>query len=242
MDTLDRTFEVKGVQLRFADHGDGEPLLLRSGGHGLRDYLGNFAEGLAPHIRVIRMDPRGCGDSTPDGSYDDEITVQDLDLLRLHLGIDRWVVGGHSHGAHQALRYVLTYPEAVRGVIYIAGIGLQRDRSWSEAYHRGLELGGDQEVPPDRFEANPEAHRLSSASYAEFVRRPSLWKEVSSLKVPFLAITGERDIRPDWPVRQLAELIQGASIVTIPGAPHMLWYTHPDELQELIEAFVTGLE
>lgn len=239
---LHQVLDKGGVLLHYADFGVGEPVLLRSGGHGLRDYLGSFAADLASQVRVIRMDPRGCGDSTPDGQYDDAVTVQDIEHLRTYLGIERWVVAGHSHGAHQVLRYALSFPERVRGIVYIAGIGLQRDRSWSEAYHAGLDHGGDREAPPEMFEANREAHRLGNASYAAFIRRPSLWREIASLDVPFLAITGERDIRPDWPVRQLVELMPSASMVTIPGAPHALWYTHPGELGRHIFEFASMLE
>lgn len=87
---LDHRLEMAGARLRYADSVVGQPLLLRSGGHGLRDYLGSFANSLASHVRVIRMDPRGCGDSTSDGQYDDDITVQDIENLRTHLGIERW--------------------------------------------------------------------------------------------------------------------------------------------------------
>jgi proline iminopeptidase len=239
---LHQVLDIGGINLHYADSGVGEPVLLRSGGPGLRDYLGGIAAGVASDIRVVRMDPRGCGKSTPDGQYDDAVTVQDIERLRSHLGIERCVVAGHSHGAHQVLRYALTFPERVRGIVYIAGIGLQRDRSWSEAYHAGLDQGGDREPPPEMFEANPEAHRLGNASYAAFIRRPSLWKEIAGLDVPFLAITAERDIRPDWPVRQMVELMPSASMVTIPGAPHALWYTHPRELEEQIVAFVADLD
>jgi proline iminopeptidase len=239
---LDLTLDLDGVRLHYAGTGIGQPLLLRSGGHGLRDYLGNFARRLRSDVRVIRVDPRGCGDSTPEGSYDDGVTVQDLDHLRAHLGIERWFVAGHSHGAHQALRYALSFPEHVRGIIYIAGIGLQRDRSWSEAYHAGRDRGGDRDVPPGLFEGNPEANRLGNATYAEFVRRPSLWRDVANLNVPVLAIAGERDIRPVWPVQQLVALLPNASLVTIPGAPHDLWFTHPAALQELTLRFVSDLE
>ncbi len=152
------------------------------------------------------------------------------------------MVGGHSHGAHQAFRNALSFPERVRGVIYIAGIGLQRDRSWSEAYHAGLDQGGDQDVPAGTFEANLEANHLGNASYAEFVRRPSLWREVADFNIPVLTIAGELDIRPDWPVRQMVELLPCASMVTIPRAPHDLWYTHPRELRQHIVEFVETLE
>jgi proline iminopeptidase len=91
------------------------------------------------------------------------------------------------------------------------------------------------------FQVNPEVHRIGNASYAEFVRKPTIWRDVAILGSPFLAVTGELDIRPDWPVKQLIESMPNASLVMIPGAPHDLWYTHPVELEHEIVRFVATL-
>lgn len=63
--------------------------------------------------RIVLLDQRGCGRSTPHASvYDTDMSVNttahliaDLELLRRHLGIERWLVWGASWGSVLALRY-----------------------------------------------------------------------------------------------------------------------------------------
>jgi proline iminopeptidase len=78
--------------------------------------------------RIIVFDQRGAGRSTPLGELVDNTTdhlVEDMELLRLHLGIDRWVVFGGSWGSTLALAYAQAHPERVRALI-LRGIFLCR--------------------------------------------------------------------------------------------------------------------
>ena len=75
--------------------------------------------------RIVLLDQRGCGRSTPHASaYDTDMSVNttahliaDLELLRRHLGIDRWLVRGGSWGSVLGLRYAQTHPEAVSELV-----------------------------------------------------------------------------------------------------------------------------
>jgi proline iminopeptidase len=85
-------------------------------------------------MRVVQFDQRGCGDSTPVGGLDHnslQHTVADMELLREHLGIDRWVVGGLSWGSTVALAYAETHPERTLAV-KAGGVWLCRpaDTEW----------------------------------------------------------------------------------------------------------------
>jgi proline iminopeptidase len=78
--------------------------------------------------RVISFDQRGCGRSRP--LVTDDLTslatnttprlVDDLEALRQHLGIDRWLVAGVSWGTALAVAYTLAHPDRVRGVVLTA--------------------------------------------------------------------------------------------------------------------------
>ncbi|MEU6173734.1 prolyl aminopeptidase [Streptantibioticus parmotrematis] len=78
--------------------------------------------------RIVLFDQRGCGRSTPHASaYDTDMSVNttahalaDLERLRLHLGIDRWLVWGVSWGSVLGLRYAQTHPEAVSEIVLTA--------------------------------------------------------------------------------------------------------------------------
>jgi proline iminopeptidase len=78
--------------------------------------------------RIIVFDQRGAGRSTPLGELTDNSTehlVADLERLREHLGIDRWVIFGGSWGSTLAIAYAQAYPHRVRALI-LRGIFLCR--------------------------------------------------------------------------------------------------------------------
>jgi proline iminopeptidase len=225
-----------------AEEGHGPPILLAPGGGGLGDYLEPVSRELESVATVIRIEPRGCGRSARDGRYDLETTLSDFDAVRTELGFERWIVGGHSHGAFYALAYALAYPDRVAGIVHMAGTGLQRDRSWSETYHAGVDAGLGKEVPEELWVYNPEAHAAANRDYQAYVRRPTLWRDVSRLKISFLAVYGERDIRPMWPVEQIVALLPNARLEVIPDAPHDFWYTHPEALGAILRQFLGEVE
>ncbi|MEU6475782.1 prolyl aminopeptidase [Streptomyces sp. NPDC047017] len=107
---------------------DGKPALMLHGGPG---------SGCTPHhrrycdparYRIVVLDQRGCGRSTPHASaYDTDMSVNttqrvmaDLELLRHHLGIERWLVWGLSWGSALALRYAQTHPGVVSELVLAA--------------------------------------------------------------------------------------------------------------------------
>ena len=80
--------------------------------------------------RIILVDQRGCGRSTPHGSLEDNTTdhlVSDLEAIRKFLGIERWMLFGGSWGAALALIYASRYPEHVLAMV-LRGVNLYRPK------------------------------------------------------------------------------------------------------------------
>jgi proline iminopeptidase len=78
--------------------------------------------------RIIVYDQRGAGRSRPLGELRDNTTqhlVADLELLRRHLGVERWLVFGGSWGSTLAIAYAEAHPERCLGLI-LRGIFLCR--------------------------------------------------------------------------------------------------------------------
>jgi proline iminopeptidase len=78
--------------------------------------------------RIVVFDQRGAGRSTPLGCLDNNTTpalVEDMERLRRHLGIERWLVFGGSWGSTLALAYGEHHPERCLGLI-LRGIFLCR--------------------------------------------------------------------------------------------------------------------
>ncbi|PAZ15412.1 prolyl aminopeptidase [Streptomyces sp. SA15] len=103
----------------------GKPALVLHGGPG-SGCTPYFRRLFDPAVyRIVLLDQRGCGRSTPHASvYDTDMSVNttahliaDLELLRRHLGIGRWLVWGVSWGSVLGLRYAQTHPAAVSELV-----------------------------------------------------------------------------------------------------------------------------
>ncbi|MDX1368611.1 prolyl aminopeptidase [Pseudomonas sp.] len=89
--------------------------------------------------RIVTFDQRGCGRSTPHASLENNTTwdlVADLERIREHLGIDKWVLFGGSWGSTLALAYAQRHPERVHALI-LRGIFLCRPQEFHWFYQEG---------------------------------------------------------------------------------------------------------
>jgi proline iminopeptidase len=224
--------------------GDGRrTFLLSSGGPGCCDYLAPLGALLAgAGRRVVRWEQRGVGRSggDPDGPFAIADCVADMEAIRAQYGCDRWVVAGHSWGADLSLMYALTHPERCAGLLCVAGGRLNNDREWQAAYERGMREG--RETPPAfAYAPNLAANKQLNTDYKRYIQRPTLFREVAALAVPALFLYGGEDIRPSWPVEQVAALMPRARFVLLPEADHYPYRTHPDEVRTHADAFLRSL-
>ena len=84
--------------------------------------------------RIVVYDQRGAGRSAPLGCLENNTTpklIDDLERLRTHLGVDRWIVFGGSWGSTLALAYAEHHPDRCRALV-LRGIFLCRpsDIDW----------------------------------------------------------------------------------------------------------------
>jgi pimeloyl-ACP methyl ester carboxylesterase len=112
-----------GTQLAYHTTGKGSPLVCLPGGP-MQDsaYLGDLG-GLSEHRRLILLDPRGTGESatpTDTTSYRCDRQVDDVEALRVHLGLDQMDLLANSAGANLAILYAARYPERVSKLALIA--------------------------------------------------------------------------------------------------------------------------
>ncbi|MER5432438.1 alpha/beta hydrolase [Streptomyces sp. NPDC002588] len=105
-----------GTRLAHHVRGEGAPLVVLPGGPMRASaYLGDLG-GLTAHRRLVLLDLRGTGDSAPPadpGTYRCDRQVDDVEALRIRLGLDRIDLLAHSAGGSLALLYAARHPHRV---------------------------------------------------------------------------------------------------------------------------------
>jgi proline iminopeptidase len=107
---------------------DGVPVLFLHGGPGAGATAANRRFFDAAHYRIVIYDQRGAGRSEPLGALEANTTpklVDDIESLRRHLGIARWMVFGGSWGSTLALAYGEAHPERCLALV-LRGVFLCR--------------------------------------------------------------------------------------------------------------------
>ncbi len=79
-------------------------------------------------------------------------------------------------------------------------------------------------------------HAAPLASYREWIRGPRVFRQVAESPVPMHFIAAALDIRPSWPLEQLAELAPYGSLRRVPDVPHDFWATHPATWSAVVTA------
>jgi proline iminopeptidase len=122
---------------------DGKPVVFLHGGpgSGTSPLQRRFFD---PEVyRIVLFDQRGCGRSMPHVATKDPDEhnttwhlVADMELLREHLGIERWQLFGGSWGATLAMAYAQTHPSRVSEII-LRGVFLLRQSELDWLYRGG---------------------------------------------------------------------------------------------------------
>ncbi|WP_280241423.1 alpha/beta fold hydrolase [Nocardia abscessus] len=222
-----------GTLLHVGVTGQGPDVVVLSGGPGSVYYLED--DRLAPRgMRAWYPEPRGVGRSGG-GPHDLDRTVADIEAVRRAGGIDSWVVLGHSWGSDLAVRYALHHPDRVASVVGVAGHGLHKDRTWSQAYESSRHLVTDIDI-----DWAADVHAALSASFVQWIHEPELLRRLADSDVAMMFIAPQHDIRPSWPLRQLAALVPHGRFEELPGVAHNLWSTDPQVWVDLVTRACTA--
>lgn len=144
--------EIEPFRTWFLDTGDGHSLYVEQSGNPQGKPVvflhGGPGGGTNPKQRqlfdpnayhIILFDQRGCGQSTPHASVENNTTwhlVSDIEQIREQLGIERWQVFGGSWGSTLALAYAESHPDRVSELV-LRGIFLLRPYELRWFYQEG---------------------------------------------------------------------------------------------------------
>lgn len=128
----------------------GRPIVFLHGGPGSGAQHAHRTLFDAARDHAFLFDQRGAGRSHPYLATADNTTqnlVADIETLRAHFGIERWLVVGGSWGSTLALAYAEAYPERVSGLVLRAiFLGTSREVQWAF-------VDGPKTFRPDAFAA-----------------------------------------------------------------------------------------
>lgn len=116
-------FVSDDVELEYDLLGEGPELVWLHGLSGSLEESRPLSEALAAHHRVLWYSTRGHGRSTAPTSrprYSYDVIADDLQRLLDHVGFERPLVAGGSHGANTALRHALRHPGRSRALLLVA--------------------------------------------------------------------------------------------------------------------------
>ncbi|MCA1241487.1 prolyl aminopeptidase [Stappia stellulata] len=128
---------------------DGVPVVFLHGGPGAGCKPAQRRSFDPARYRIVLFDQRGCGRSSPSATLegnDTQALIGDIERIRDHLGIDRWMVAGGSWGSLLSLAYAIAHPDRCRA-LRVHGIFLGRPQEVRFWFY------GIGTLFPDAFEA-----------------------------------------------------------------------------------------
>ncbi|KAI9228842.1 MAG: proline iminopeptidase [Piptocephalis tieghemiana] len=165
--------EIHSIFYEISGNPEGKPIIFLHGGPG---------GGVGPRdrryfdpkvYRIILLEQRGCGRSIPHACIEENTTsdlVEDLEKLRKHLSVDKWIVFGGSWGSALGLAYAETYPSSVTGMV-LRGIFTARksEVEWIFEKHGAALLFPDDWEEFSSLVPVEERHNIIEAYYKRLI-------------------------------------------------------------------------
>lgn len=259
---------VNGVELYYEEHGRGVPLLLIAGLATDMQTWQPVVAGLAARCRVILVDNRGTGRTTPlDAPTSIGAMANDCIALVDHLRLGSVNVVGHSMGGFVAQECALRYPDRVAKLVLEATASRNSARNndlfadWADA----LDAGGNPSawfrnlfywIFAARFFDDPKAvadavryaieypYPQPPAAFRNQVRAIAEFDRTSELgriRAPTLVMAGTEDMLfPVAMCERLARSIPHADSTVVDGAAHGLHLEQPAIFTQRVLAFLAA--
>jgi pimeloyl-ACP methyl ester carboxylesterase/class 3 adenylate cyclase len=229
-----------------------------------------YWERLGSFARVIFFDRRGTGLSDPftiETAPDLETRVQDLAAVMDAAGSARATLYGLSEGGPTAILFAATHPERTQALVLhgtMARTTYADDHPWLPRVDAFIDAGAELLLPAWGRGATIDVSAPSMADDPEVVAFYGRLERTSitpGMVASVAAMFYDTDVRAVLPAvwvptlvehrlgdrlvnvrsgRYLAEHIEGARIVEIPGCDHVPFFQHPEMFLEEIEEFLTG--
>lgn len=249
-----------GVDINVHDAGHGEPAIvfLHYWGGSSRTWR-HVIELLAPRFRTIAMDQRGWGESGPgNGDYGIATLAADAVGVIEALGLERYVIVGHSMGGKVAQRVAASQPKGLAGAVLVAPaspspsiLSEEQRHMLSHAYDsRDSVLWSLENVLTAQALPAADVEQVVADSLRGTLDAKLAWPMqsmcedlgamVPRIQVPVLIVAGELD-HVDPPAQVKAEVlarIPTASLHELSGTGHLSPLESPQAVAAAIAGFM----
>lgn len=132
--------DIHSIYVEECGNPNGEPIIFLHGGPGAG--FGKKARRFfdPEYYHIILFDQRGCGRSIPFVELKENnifYSVEDMEKIRLHIGIDKWTIFAGSYGSTLGLTYAIHYPEKVKRMV-LQGIFLANEEDVKWYFQKGI--------------------------------------------------------------------------------------------------------
>jgi pimeloyl-ACP methyl ester carboxylesterase len=248
--------------LHYKELGQGTPLVILHGLFGYSDNWLTHAKKLAEYYRVILVDQRNHGHSPWEENFSYVHLAEDLEELRIHLDIDKFLLLGHSMGGKTAMTYAQMFEHRLLKMI-VVDIGIKQYPMHHDEILKGIHAI-DLETIHSRSEAeNAMSPFIDSYGVRQFLLKNLYWKEKGKLAwrmnvhvleremdeilaplphkevwTPTLFIRGELSnyiLEEDW--EGIEEQFPDSQLITISASGHWVHSEKPEEFIETVLGF-----
>ena len=268
----DKFIKINDLSLHYLDWGNSNatPMVLLHGLYSHAYYWDFFARNLASEYHVFALDQRGHGDSGWAKSYGPKEYVLDIEAFVDNLGLDKFVLIGHSMGGINAIIYAARHPDMISALV-IVDIGPEINASGIERMER--ERASEPEAFGSEEEAISYMKKIESRQSDDFVRyqvkyalrrgeegrlafkydkklqstqlrSPDwLWEYLNQVICPTLLVHG---MESDMLATELAKTMGGSlafgSVVDVERAGHSVPGDNPQAFEAEVREFLRGIE
>jgi len=232
---------LKGIELAFTRHGEGNPLVLLHGfplDHHIWDATIPLLE---DKFDLIIPDLRGFGESTTtDSPYSMDDFAADIVGLLDHLGVKKAAIAGHSMGGYVALAFARLYPDRVNGLGLVSSQVLSdsperkegRYKTAADVVEKGID--GVVEAMTTKFTTNPSLQIFARENMKKqqpvayigalkaMAERQDSTSLLGTMHYPIVVIHGDADeLIPIERGREVKTMAAHVHLVELAGVGHL---------------------
>jgi pimeloyl-ACP methyl ester carboxylesterase len=237
--------EADGFRIRYAEAGQGEPLVSLHGAGGMRIYRSHAL--LAEQYRVIVFEVPGFGHSpVNERSQSMSELANTMAQAAANLGIERFNLMGNSFGGKLALWLAIQQPERIQALILVAPAAIRPEGGGLPPALSPEELRARLYAHPERQAFLPPLDPAMRAKQQTLVRRvmgpvrdEALESRMPGLHVPVLVLFGTLDrMLPSEMGRLYCEKLPNCHLVLVYDAGHEVDADRPEAFVAVVSDFI----